>query len=88
MSQQSSSTQPLSAKQEQILNYLKEYHVNEELNIIINRLCHSQTDDPFAFLVTEKRKYTQWKSLVFPSAFFSPSSSHSFSFVVFSSFFL
>ena len=40
-----------SEKQAAVLEYLKQYKVNEELNVAVNRLCQQQTDDPFAFLV-------------------------------------
>jgi hypothetical protein len=38
-------------KQSQVLTYLKDHRINDELNIIVNRLCHAQTEDPFAFMV-------------------------------------
>lgn len=41
-----------SEKQAAVLEYLKQYKVNEELNVAVNRLCQQQTDDPFAFLVS------------------------------------
>lgn len=51
----SSSDAKPSEKQAQVLTYLKDHRINDELNIIVNRLCHAQTEDPFAFLV---RTYT------------------------------
>lgn len=42
-----------SEKQTQVLSYLKDHRINDELNIIVNRLCHAQTEDPFAFLARE-----------------------------------
>lgn len=49
----SSSDAAPSEKQQQVLDYLSKHRVNEELNIVVNRLCHAQTDDPFAFIVSE-----------------------------------
>ena len=49
-----------SEKQAAVLEYLKQYKVNEELNVAVNRLCQQQTDDPFAFLVRQTTHRREW----------------------------
>lgn len=48
-----------SEKQAVVLEYLKSHRVNEELNIVVNKLCHQQTEDPFAFLVRRTQRSQQ-----------------------------
>lgn len=43
----------MSEKQAAVLSYLQSYRVNEELNTVVNRLCHVQSDDPFGFICRE-----------------------------------
>lgn len=40
-------------KQEQVMKYLKDHHVSEELNLIINKLCKDMNEDPYGFLSRE-----------------------------------
>jgi len=40
-------------KQEQVMKYLRENHVSEELNLIINKLCKDLTEDPYGYLARE-----------------------------------
>lgn len=50
------SSAPLSAQtpaQAEVLKYLDHHHINEQLNVILNKLVKSQAADPFAFLARE-----------------------------------
>jgi enolase len=39
--------------QAEVLNYLNQHHINDQLNVIVNKLVKAQPSDPFAFLARE-----------------------------------
>ena len=60
-------------KQTQVLTYLKDHRINDELNIIVNRLCHAQTEDPFAFMVKTQTSGGMEGCLIVEAQLISPS---------------
>jgi len=49
----SSADAAASEKQAAVLAYLKQHNVDEELNIVVNKLAQNMTEDPFAFIARE-----------------------------------
>jgi hypothetical protein len=49
----SSADAKASEKQAAVLAYLQKHQVNEELNIVVNKLAQNQSEDPFAFIVRQ-----------------------------------
>ncbi len=63
----STSTGVSSDKQAAVLEYLKQHRINEELNVVVNKLCQTGNEqDPFAFIV--RHTQTEYVLAAFVSA--------------------
>ena len=41
------------SQQTEVMKYLDSHHVNDQLNVVVNKLVKAHSDDPFGFLSKE-----------------------------------